>query len=395
MEVALTFLAALAAGMSNGQRVINLTPTVIFPIAWVRSKNRKQAFLVAFLYYLAASRGLYISAAVFFEEKIGTNISGTVLWLSSAVSLSLPWVVLFAKPTGVWCKTMRDYAARLFLIIFLLTVPPLGIWGWANPLNAAGYIFPGTGYLGFLFLILIWAAAGVLRGRKAILLAAVLLITGTYIIPVFIQPKQPKGWAGVNTGFDRLASGSDDTASIYDRYKWLYRETEKYEDVKYVVLPETVAGMWSDTTEFLWQPLTKSFKERGRTYIVGAEQLVAGSGKYYNVAQIRGANVDMLRQRIPVPISMYRPWDKNSGAIAAWDERRVTMIDGKRIAILICYEPYLMLPPLVSFSASPEILIAISNSWWSKGSSLPALSDQTVKGWSLLFNVPYVISRNM
>lgn len=399
-------LLAAVAGLAHGQEFINLTPAIIFPLVWLCSDTRLKAFVLALTYYIFASRGLYLSAPVFFGE--GSKVASIFLWWGSAISLSLPWALLYGSTEQHGTISTNRSAlniishifGRLLLIAVLLTVPPLGYWGWANPLVAAGNLFPGTGYIGFLLLILAWSFTGYVIIKKnniaaVTLIGGVLLAQGLIFVPLIYGDAQPApGWTGIQTKFDRLASGSDDSIGEYDRYRWLQDKIYTTKG-KYIVLPETVAGKWSDTTEQIWQPLTDIFAAQGRTYLVGGEVQQIGSYKYYNVVKIRGVNNDEIKQRMPVPYSMWRPWNKHFGAIPAWTEKRIVEIDQQKVAILICYEPYLMFPPLVSFSAFPDILVCVSNSWWSKNSSLPALSDQNVKSWSLLFGVPYVISKNL
>lgn len=406
MALIIEILLAAAAGFTHGQEKINLAPAVIFPIVWLYSGTRLRAFVIALTYYIVASRGLYLSAPVFFGE--GTVITSIALWWGSALSLSLPWVLLY-NPIGEnnaltdnRLKVTFRIFKKILLITILLTIPPLGYWGWANPLVAAGYIFPKTRYLGFLLLMAVWSYTGSFIITKkdngilaAVLAGGVLLIQGLAIVPmIYGEAQMAKEWTGVQTNFERLTSGSDNSIGEYERYKWLKEKLVSTEG-KYVVLPETVAGAWSQTTEQIWQPLTNLFTEQNRTYLVGAEEQKKDSYKYYNVVKIRGASNDEIKQRMPVPYSMWRPWDKYFGTIAAWTEKRFITIDHQKVVILICYEPYLMFPPLVSFSSFPDVLVCVSNSWWSKNSSLPAFSDQNVKSWSLLFDTPYVISKNL
>lgn len=397
-------LLVAVAGLAHGQECINLTPAIIFPFVWLCSDTRLKAFILALTYYIVASRGLYLSAPVFFGE--GSQITSIFLWWGSAILLSLPWALLYdsTKQHGTINRSAPNIIShifgRLLLIEVLLTVPPLGYWGWANPLVAAGNLFPRTGYIGFLLLILAWSLTGYIIIKKnnivaVALIGSVLLTQGLIFVPMIHGEAQPaSGWAGIQTKFDRLTSGSDDSVGEYDRYRWLQDKIYTTKE-KYIVLPETVAGKWSNTTEQIWQPTTDIFAAQGRTYLVGGEVQQIGSYKYHNVVKVRGVNNDEIKQRMPVPYSMWRPWDKYFGAIPAWTEKRVVEIDQQKVAILICYEPYLMFPPLVSFSAFPDILVCVSNSWWSKNSSLPALSDQNVRSWSLLFGVPYVISKNL
>lgn len=401
MALIVKILLAAAAGLAHGQEGINLTPAIIFPIVWLCSGSRLRAFAIAVTYYVVASRGLYLSAPVFFGE--GSMIISLFLWWGSAITLSLPWVLLYSpieKKEG-WQRTsaISHIFIRLLLIMVLLTIPPLGYWGWANPVVAAGYLFPGTKYFGFFLLLFVWSYAGYFMMKKktiaAVVVGAALLVQGLILVPIMHGGALAAAeWDGVQTNFDRLGSGSDDSIDEYERFKWL-QDKMLTTTKKYIVLPETVAGKWSNTTEQIWQPLASLFDENDRTFLVGAEVQESGSYKYYNVVKIRGANNDEIKQRMPVPYSMWRPWDKYVGTIPVWTEKRYVTIDHQKVVILICYEPYLMFPPLVSLSSFPDVLVCVSNSWWSKNSSLPTLSDQNVKSWSLLFGVPYVISKNI
>jgi apolipoprotein N-acyltransferase len=209
-------------------------------------------------------------------------------------------------------------------------------------------------------------------------------------------PGNAEGWQGINTGFGKLYSGSDDTLSLYERQRTL-AALLKASDGKYVVLPETVAGFWSDLTESLWDDTTDNFRMDGRTYFVGAEIYKEGIKKYYNAVQVRGQNNDTVKQRYPVPLSMWRPLS-DTGAIADWFSAKhgITIIDGKRVAVLICYEPYLYYPSLVTMIlGNPEIIVAVSNSWWCKNTNLPYVSDKSVDSWGLLYGIPVVTAKNM
>jgi hypothetical protein len=43
----------------------------------------------------------------------------------------------------------------------------------------------------------------------------------------------------------------------------------------------------------------------------------------------------------------------------------------------------------------PDVLVAISNSWWSRTTNIPLLSDKSITSWALLFDVPLVLSKNI
>jgi hypothetical protein len=391
------FLVSAFCGHCYGSSVFNLAPCVLFPVMCLTSSGKKFAYLHAALYYLSASYGVYGGAPVFFGAVRLAPLLGLFFWLGTALSLSLPWGFLWS-PSDV---SPRVKALRLIEILALVIFPPLGLYGWANPLLCAGYLLPGTGIIGILAVISTWVVFLRLHGAHKRAYRGFLCGVGVFALLLSFQasrglPRGPDGWESVNTQFGRLYSGSEDTLSQVERFKTIAGLLRKSQG-KYVVLPETVAGFWGDLTEHLWNDLNEEFREAGRTYLVGAEVYKKGTEKYFNVVQIRGANLDTIRQRFPVPISMWRPYSEK-GAIASWFEKKngLTIIDGKRVGVLICYEPYLYFPCFMTAALkNPDVLVAVSNSWWCKDTNLPVMSDNSIYSWSLLFDIPVVIAKNI
>ena len=73
----------------------------------------------------------------------------------------------------------------------------------------------------------------------------------------------------------------------------------------------------------------------------------------------------------------------------------VIRIDDRRAAVLICYEQLLTWPILVSAGeVRPDVLLAVTNDRWVRGSALPALQAIATKSWSRLFALPNVRAVN-
>ena len=67
--------------------------TALFPVGWIMARGRLQAFMFAFSYYAAASRGVPLGAAIFFGEGAGLS-AGVAMWLFSSLCLAAPWAAL-------------------------------------------------------------------------------------------------------------------------------------------------------------------------------------------------------------------------------------------------------------------------------------------------------------
>jgi hypothetical protein len=388
---------ALLIGMSGGVRAINFAVLFFVPVVWFTAPSRVSAYLAVFVFYLSISYGIVTGAALYFRLGLPAWRSLrylSLLWVGSALMLALPWGVLWTDAGAPF----RSKALRLLGIFVLLTLPPIGLWGWASPLLCAGYLLPYTREAGIVLLLLVWAAlwhcAGRRRGAFWTTLAALALYVAFMSPASRLQARSPENWKGIYTPFGLLYSGSSDAMSAYMRYRALSVVLEKTTE-RYVVLPETIAGWWGSPTEDLWRPTTELFASQGRTLFVGAETSLMGTKKYYNVVQIRGNNRGTVEQRYPVPISMWNPFREKS-AVANWfGSDGIARVDDLSVGVLICYEPYLYYPCLVTLTRRPDVLVAVSNSWWSRTTNIPMLSDKSVTSWALLFDVPLVLSKNI
>jgi hypothetical protein len=400
-KILLPIFCALLIGMSVGVHSLNFAVFFFVPVVWFMAPSRFAAYLAAFVFYLTASYGIVASAPVYFD--LGASAWETLrylslLWVGSALTLTLPWGLLWTDLGA----SFRSKALRLLGVFLLLTLPPIGLWGWGNPLLCAGYLLPYTREAGIVLLLLAWAALWHCAGengsgkRGAFWTAiAVIALYAAFMSPSRrLQARAPEGWQGLYTPFGLLYSGSSNALGAYMRYRALSAVLEKT-TAKYVVLPETIAGWWGPPTEELWRPTTELFASQGRTYFVGAETPLRGTKKYFNVVQIRGNNHGTVEQRYPVPVSMWNPFREDS-VVADWfGGSGIVKVDSLSVGVLVCYEPYLYFPCLMTLTRRPDVLVAVSNSWWSRTTNIPMLSDKSVTSWALLFDVPLVLSKNI
>jgi apolipoprotein N-acyltransferase len=147
-----------------------------------------------------------------------------------------------------------------------------------------------------------------------------------------------------------------------------------------------------------WERFFEPFAEKGTIFIAGAEIPGDGGMKYDNaMVSCEGKRKHQVaRQRFPVPFSMYRPFS-GTGANAYLSSRgEVSMmnIKGKKPGFLVCYEQFLVWPFLTLLSQTPDVIVAPSNLWWCKDTSLPGIQAATVRLWAALFGAPVVASVN-
>lgn len=390
-------LAWLTAGAATGYfshghiEAERLALTALLPLVWSVCKQRSSLGLFAFSYYVLAARGIPAGGAVFFGPNISFVFSG-LLWLFTSVTLMLPWVVLWEGKDNSFYRTFL----RLLLVFIIISIPPVGLFGWASPLLAVGILFPGSGWLGllvFLILVSFLKLASVKKQGNVYYYVAVTAVILAALIP---QPKASAvaGITGIDTHYGRVASGSVRFTDAFMRTSDIAARTLSINS-NYILVPETVAGIWTQVSEDFWSGLANLLKQREQTLIVGAE-IYDVAGKYDNCMIFLGFDGNKrYRQRVPVPISMWRPFSGAGTANAYWFESGVVeLTDGRRAAILICYEQFIVWPVFLSFIASPDILITTANQWWCRETSIPAIQLQCATSWARLFNVPLVSATN-
>jgi apolipoprotein N-acyltransferase len=73
------------------------------------------------------------------------------------------------------------------------------------------------------------------------------------------------------------------------------------------------------------------------------------------------------------------------------DDGILELPDGRKAAIVVCYEAFLTWPFIVSMSRKPDMIVCASNLWWCGETSLPATQKTVVSLWALLFGIPAVL----
>jgi hypothetical protein len=377
----LTAIAAFVGDVAWSGSPLTLPLAFAFPALWALSRSRLIAALVSAGYFMAASRGLPQGAANFYASDLWP---GLLLWIAASLSF-------VAVHAALW--TMRPgggRAMRYGLAGLLMAVPPFGIVGWANPLTAAGVLFPGWGWIG-----LAAAAAGLLIMTTRAWPAAAIALGGIWLwsAATWTDPPRPEGWKGVDLKLGQSLGRNVGLQGHRD-----LTATVKAADLgaRVVIHPESSLGFWTPTVERLWRTGLG-----GSDLIVIAGAAIVDTQGYDNVmVAISAERAQVLyRERMPVPVSMWQPWlswiGQRGGARAHFFANPTVELDGQRIAPLICYEQLIIWPVLQSMLRSPEIVIATGNGWWTAGTSIVAIQKASAASWARLFGVPIVTAFNV
>jgi hypothetical protein len=352
------------------------------PLVWFDAGSRLAAGAVALAYYLAASRGIPFGAGIFFAESAPQWFSWA-LWIGAGVLNAGPWILC-------WSQRPRQRLLGLPLAVTLSMVPPMGLIGWTNPILAAGWIFPGLGFVGLALLVWLWMAIATVKPVWVV----GLLVAAVAANEAASERWTPKGWMGINTEFGRyrVAAGVSDFLEAFRRLQTVKVVAAELAPGSVAVMPETVLGLYTEVTATELADVAAGLTARGSAVLVGAGR-AHGTGFENGLVVLGEAQRSWISQRIPVPVGMWRPWAADSVAADPWGSG-VVMVAGKRVAVLICYEELLVWPALVSMAQRPEVIVGAANDWWARDTSIPAIQRQSLVLWGRLFAIPVIAAVN-
>lgn len=376
----------------------------LLPFLWALQRSRGAAGWVWFGYFLAGTRDMPSVVARFFPREPWAF--GILLWILDAMILALPWVLLRPKDEA----TSASVSVRATLAMVLFTVPPIGCLAWLSPLLAGGVLFPGWGWggvAGTVALLTLLAVVGhTLRlGRVARLRIRMLPVVGLMTAAAaanlaFRPPSAPEGWLALDTHFGRFPT--DPHAAFRRQTDLMQIAAEAIQaGAKVVILPEEVAGTWRTAVQYWWRPIDELAARHGATVLVGADVPVApdlvegATPRFTNSLVMLGTTRGQVGARVPIPIGLWRPWSQ-SGAVGDIGGYGVAEVQGRRAAVLICYEELLAWPVLLSFlhRPRPEVLIGAANHWFFEGIGPLWIKRRSSELWGRLFGVPSVRAVN-
>lgn len=391
-EIGCVLLGGLVGWLAWGGDVAiwRLSLILVLPLAWGLTKSRWAASLLMASYYCAGARGLPFGSAVFFGDSAPVWF-GWLMWSAACALLTLPYVVL-------WSAQGNGRGWRFLMAVCVSAVPPLAIVGWLNPVTVAGVLFPNVGWLGVILTLGLMAALADLRQRRIALLSVIAVAANALMSFVVIDA--PAGWRGMNTNFPQLSSaGADDAAQLLAgmrRVEWVKELAKSVPAHAVVVLPETVLGSFDGVAAFALKETEAALRLRGARMLVGAEVLQSNN-QYKNGVLVLGAakNEDRFAvQNIPVPVAMWRPWSQDGAVASVFGRENMVLVGGVRAGALVCYEQLLAYSVLWAMSERPDVLLSVSNVWWARDTSIPAIQRQTMSAFGRLFGVSVLVAQN-
>ena len=338
------------------------------------------------------------------------SILGAIaFWAVCALLLALPYAVL-------WAATTRQLVWRAPVALVIGVMPPLGLIGFVSPLTASGFLFPAWSWAGIAVSL---AGCGLIAAypRYTIPSLAAVALIANLLYPGDRQP--PSDWQAVDTHFGAISHGPVDPLKEYLAAQEIQAQAVA-SSAKVIVFPESVAHSWTASTDLFLKPTIDRLRQNGKVVVIGAllpESLAVGSADfraavdllqtahmawpaqpeepyyYQNAAIIRGTQFGIFLQRVPVPVSVWKPLS-GGGAPLHLAGPAVVELAGQKAAILLCYEQVIPWTVLTAALGRPTVFIGMSNDHWATRTPIPQWQALCLHAWSRLFHVPYLLAVN-
>jgi len=370
---------------------------------------RRICYAAAMGYYAGALWPLAVGAKNFFGPDISA-VGAIAFWALCAMLLALPYALL-------WTNKTRQLLWRVPVALLIGVIPPLGLIGFASPSTASGFLFPAWSWGGFA-LSLVWCGLIAAHPKVGFIGLATMALVANILYPGDRQP--PPGWQAVDTHLGAISHGPVSPLREYLAAQDI-QALAVASSARIIVFPESVVPRWTMSTDLFWKPTIDTLRQNGKVFVIGAlipespplsdtdihaaidllrtahaVQPILRQAKpysYQNVAIIRGTQSGIFFQRVPVPVSVWKPFWRG-GAPLHLSGPAVLELGGERAALLICYEQVIPWTVLTAAVARPTLFVGMSNDHWATGTPIPQWQALCLRSWSRLFSVPYLLAVN-
>ena len=347
----------------------------LFPLA-LRMCRQHQPFagVVAIVFYAAVGFGLL--RGIYTMER--DALTAVLAWLVPSLCLGLPFLcVHYFRWTG------------LILAFLLVSLPPIGFIGLPTSLVLSGFLFPGTGFLGLALTVGIFQAIVSLRrdAHALLLVSAAAIAAGLGSIKE--PPGVPPGWVGHDFQLGRVLSADLDPVRDHQSQAAMAATAHAVPAADLVhVFPEGAAGRLTDAAE------RRILRVMGDTAFIAGAEIDAGDGLDNAVVASGPEGLRVVyRQRVPAPYFMWRPGSPGSFRMGL-DRLDSFKYRDLKIGVILCYEIALPYFTAATFGGKPDLVLILSNLWWTDGTNIARHVRMHGEAWSRLFGIPHIASVN-
>ncbi len=356
--------------------------SILLVAAVATGRNPVERLTAALAYYATGCWPIVGAVAGYW----GTGHAGVGLlaWAACSVALAMPWT-LVANWIG------------LVIALAITALPPLGVIGWLSPLNAAGVLFPGMGWIGLALavgsMLAMHSALSVPtgQGRPGLFAGApcwMLLFAAVVAIGANVRALPactPPGWVGVQTHV--VPSKGNVSRTIQNNQSIIDAGLAQGKGARVVIFPEAVLENWLPGTR-------QQFAEAvppGEIWLIGAQ--AGRSDAVVAVTHSRAIAMPIAKAAGLLLGGDWQPWNEDT-LRPTWLQHAFTL-GGNRVWAALCVEqvqPWIWLEALWE---KPGIIVAMSNAWWAPpGGAAPGIQEASTKAWARLIGAPVAWAEN-
>jgi len=375
-SVALFAIAALIGGLGwSGNPTLHFL-ALLYPFVYIYSRRRLDT-LSAVFYYAASTWPIIPGAQSFFQtgHHLGKPIA---IWIAITALGSLPWILFYHR---------RFLPLSAIAALLALALPPMGLVTVAHPLIATGLWFPGTRWFG-LALPPVLIAAHKRLGTPIVF--AVFILASLAVHARFARRIADPHIVAVNTNL-----GSELGAGAQEAERTLQQIALAHPNAL-LIFPESVIPDWSAAHDSRWASTFAQLSAQHTGILIGTTIPIPNTMASRNVLLSRGYTEHLSYvQRVPIPLGMWQLGESRRGFPLSLRFPAAIRVWNRRAGVLLCYEQMTFWPAVETMARGPEMLIAPSNLYWARDTSIPAIQHLAAQDWADLWAIPIYEARNL
>ena len=349
---------------------------LLYPFVYIQSRRRLDTVSAVF-YYAASTWPVIPGAQSFFAtgHHLGKPMA---IWIAIAALGSLPWILFYHR---------RFLPLSAIAALAALALPPLSLLTVAHPLIATGLWFPGTRWFGLALPLVLIAAH---RHIGTPLIVAVLILASLAVHARFSRPTTDSHIVAVNTNFSsERGAGAQEAEHILQQIALAHPNT-------LLIFPESAIPDWSAAHDARWASTFAQLNTQRTGVLIGTTIPISNTMANRNVMLSRGYSEHLSYvQRVPIPLGMWQIGEPQRGFPLSLRFPAAIRVWNRRAGVLLCYEQMTFWPAIETMVRGPEILVAPSNLYWARNTSIPAIQHLAAQDWADLWAIPLYEARNL
>lgn len=363
------------------------------PLATGNARTRGQVFALMLGYFSAGSTALPGVVSVFFHGSAGA-------WLAIGAPAALAAVLaapfLLVTPAASWLWRAASYLAALVL----LTVPPVGMLAWMNPLLVAGTLFPSTAGIGLIATALLLAGIAAAPRHVAATLVVLSTLLGGLATRIVAPPQTLPGVIALNTAMGPGRSAQDESNDTR-RIAAAIGAALATPGAKAIVLPESIISSYRLVDDAILFDVGRQAARQGVDVVFGATLLTDVNATAWRDAVMgtgtlaeNGSPTLVGEPRLLMPVGNWHlglpggatphPFATDRGDLAGWP-----------VAWSVCFEDTeLWSHPFLLFG-QPKAMVSMRNDWALKGTFSLTIQRRSAQQLARLAGVPLVVAENI